>query len=78
MWLYTIAFPIGVLIIVGSFFAGGVYTLVAIPVILVALAAGVALRAIGRATVDRRLPGEAENPSAATPADLVDARRAQQ
>jgi uncharacterized protein (DUF58 family) len=83
MWLYTIAFPVGVLIIVGSLVAGGVYTLVGIPVVLLALASGVVLRAIGRVTLERRggAPvGGAEGSGAGpvTPGELADARRAQQ
>ncbi|HWF51727.1 MAG TPA: hypothetical protein VG294_13900 [Solirubrobacteraceae bacterium] len=83
MWLYIIAFPIGVLIIVGSVVAGGAYTLVGVPVVLLALVSGIALRAIGRVTLERRggapvggAEGSGHGP--VTPGELTDARRAQQ
>jgi hypothetical protein len=79
MWLYTIAFPVGALIIVGSVLAGGVFTLVAIPIVVLALAGGVLWRAIGRATLERGAgPLAGEEPGPLTPGELVDARRAEQ
>jgi uncharacterized protein (DUF58 family) len=79
MWLYTIAFPVAVLIIVGSIVAGGVYTLVAIPVVLVALLGGIVLRALGRATLERgSSTASGEDAGPATPGELADARRARQ
>ncbi|HWF73772.1 MAG TPA: hypothetical protein VG186_10540 [Solirubrobacteraceae bacterium] len=83
MWLYTIAFPIAVLILVGSVLAGGAYTIVAVPVVLLALASGVAWRMIGRATAARAGggpvgAGEDAGHGRVTPGELADARRAQQ
>jgi uncharacterized protein (DUF58 family) len=79
MWLYLIALPVAVLIIVGSVFMGGVYTIVAIPVVLLALAGGVLWRALGRVTVERSGSGSAgSGHGPATPGELADARRAQQ
>jgi uncharacterized protein (DUF58 family) len=81
MWLYTIAFPLAALIVVGSVLMGGVYTIVAIPIVLLALAGGILWRAIGRATVGRRAAppaGQDAGHRPATPGELADARRAQQ
>jgi uncharacterized protein (DUF58 family) len=80
MWLYTIALPVGILIIVGSLFAGGVFTLIAIPVVLLALAAGLGWRALGRMTLERgsKPAAAGEDAGVRTPGELADARRAQQ
>jgi uncharacterized protein (DUF58 family) len=81
MWLYTIAFPVAVLIVVGSVLMGGAYTIVAIPVVVLALATGVLWRAVGRVTIARRAAPPAGEDSAhgpMSPGELADARRAQQ
>lgn len=76
MWLYTIAFPIAILIIVGSIVAGGAYTLIGIPVVVFALLMGLLLRVLGRAAARRDTAHE--DTGVVTPGELADARRAQQ
>jgi hypothetical protein len=77
MWFYWIALAVGIFVIVGSLFAGGAFTLIAIPVVVVALAAGAFLRALARRTA-RLAAGEDSGRGVVTPADLADARRAEQ
>jgi uncharacterized protein (DUF58 family) len=78
MWLYLIAVPLGVLIVAGSVLMGGVYTIVAIPVVILALAAGVLWRILGRVTVERTGSLADGSGAPATPGELADARRAEQ
>lgn len=80
MWLYLIGVPVVVFMLVGSVLMGGAYTIVAIPVVVLALAAGVLWRMIGRVTIDRdpRLSGEGSGHRPASPGELADERRAQQ
>ncbi|HWF25524.1 MAG TPA: hypothetical protein VG275_08760 [Solirubrobacteraceae bacterium] len=62
----------------GSLLAGGAFTLIAIPVVVVALAAGAFLRALARRTARLGAAGEDSGRGVTTPADLADARRAEQ
>jgi uncharacterized protein (DUF58 family) len=77
MWLYLIAIPLAVLIIAGSVLLGGAFTIVGIPLAVLALLLGALYRAIGHATVERGASRDGGS-GPATPADLADARRARQ
>jgi hypothetical protein len=76
MWFYIVAVAVAVFVIVGSLFAGGAFTLIAIPVVVFALAMGLLLRVLARRT--GRLAGAGEDSGVVSPGDLADARRAQQ
>ncbi|HWC84933.1 MAG TPA: hypothetical protein VG388_00240 [Solirubrobacteraceae bacterium] len=82
MWLYTIAFPVGIFIIVGSVLAGGVYTIVALPIVILALMAGVFWRALGRMALSRgsspAAAGDDSGHGVVSPGELADARRTEQ
>lgn len=94
MWFYPLLVAVVILAIVGGTLAGGVYTIVLVPLAVIALLSWALFALWGRAsarrsgagsdashTADRPLPHRRERPSGrvrATPEDLVDARRAQQ
>ena len=93
MWFYPLLFALVILAIVGGTLAGGVYTIVLVPLAVIALAAwalfslwarSMSARAGAEAdathTSDRPLPHRRRRPGRvrATPEELVDARRAQQ
>ncbi len=87
MWLYPIVIALVVLGIVGGIFAGGIFTIVLLPLAALVLFSGLGYGAIARAVQERQgttnapLPhrddrggGEVET----SPERLVDARRVQQ
>ena len=94
MWFYPLLLSLVVLAVVGGTLAGGVYTIVLIPLAVIALASWALYALWARAsagrqgaetdathTADRPLPHRPRRPTArvrARPEDLVDARRAQQ
>ena len=94
MWLYVLAFFILIFGIVGSVLSGGIFTIVLIPLGVIALISALVFGAFGRSAQDRMVgprhakpsPGrplpasEHSNTAAAptTPDELADARRVQQ
>lgn len=91
MWLFFLAFPLVIVMVVGGLLAGGIYTIVFLPLALIIIAAAVLYTMWGRATAQRNIPGERErvqplphthhsNAAATpmTPDQLVDAQRREQ
>jgi hypothetical protein len=93
MWLYILAFFVLIFGIVGSVLSGGIFTIVLIPLGIIALVSAVAYGAWGRAaqrqqgasndakpSPGRPLPTGHSNAAAAptTPDELAEARRVQQ
>ncbi len=91
MWLYLFAIPLAVVMFIGGLLAGGIFTIVFLPIAVI-LAAGAIIYTMWASSTDpENIPGERERveplprtshrntPSApSTPDQLVDARRAQQ
>lgn len=91
MWLLFLAFPLFIILVVVGLLAGGIFTIVFLPVAVIIIAAAVIYTMWGRATERRNIPGERErveplphtdhaNAATAptTPDQLVDAQRHQQ
>jgi hypothetical protein len=94
MWLYMIAIVLLILGLVGGVLTGGIFTIVFIPLGIIALVSAIAYGAWGRAAQGRKgastdarpstgrpLPASqhSNTPSApSTPEDLAEARRVQQ
>jgi hypothetical protein len=89
MWLYLIALVMVVLGIGGGIFAGGIFTIVLIPLAAIVLVSGLGYGAIARAAAEKSgrtatndpLPHRPEsNPghTLATPEQLADERRVRQ
>ncbi|HZO77923.1 MAG TPA: hypothetical protein VFB39_07760 [Solirubrobacteraceae bacterium] len=91
MWLLVVIAFLGLVAILGGALAGGIFTIVLIPIAVIAFVAALAYSYFGgaaerRASGDRRArppaPPTAQQPSSvdrpSTPEELVDARRGQQ
>jgi len=93
MWLYVLAFFILIFGIVGSVLSGGIFTIVLLPLGVIALISAVVFGAFGRsaqgrqggstnaASTGRPLPASEHSNTAAaptTPGEIADARRVQQ
>jgi|GEM_PF-3210933 len=94
MWLFLIAAVLVLFAIVGGVFAGGVFTIVLVPLAAIAVVSAVVFGIWGRAaqgsqgaetdashTTDRPLPHQRRQPSGRAPSSperLADARRVQQ
>jgi len=94
MWVYLIGVVLLFVGVVGSLAGGGIFTIVLIPIALLALGAAMLFGLMGRSaqdaggastdeshTTDRPLPSSHQRPSGRTPTSpegLADARRAQQ
>ena len=92
MWLLVVIAFLGLVAILGGALAGGIFTIVLIPLALIAFATALAYSYFGgsaqrRASGERRRdrpppPPTAQQPSSvappSTPGDLADARRANQ
>lgn len=91
MWLLFFVLPLAIVLIVGGLLAGGIYTIVFLPVAVIIAIAATLYTMWGRSTQPENIPGERERvkpvphsghsntPSApSTPEQLADARRAQQ
>lgn len=91
MWLFFLALPLAILLIVGGLLAGGIYTIVFLPIALIIAAGSIIYTMWARSTEPANVPGERErikplphtehaNTASApgTPDQLVDARRASQ
>jgi hypothetical protein len=89
MWLYPLVIALIIAGIVGGIFAGGIFTIVLVPLALVVLFSGIAYSMMARAAeekagaadADRPLPhqrprGNGREPH--SPEQLADARRAHQ
>lgn len=88
MWLYVIGLPLLLFLVIGGLLAGGVYTIVFLPIAAIIIAGAVLYTMWGRSARPADIPGEAERveplPHAhhsnvaappTTPDQLVDARR---
>jgi hypothetical protein len=91
MWLYIFVIPLAIIMIIGGLLAGGIFTIVFLPLAVIIAAAAVIYTMWASATDKRHIPGEREgvdplphtahrNTGAApsTPDQLVDARRGEQ
>ncbi|MGH2857502.1 MAG: hypothetical protein ACRDMJ_08445 [Solirubrobacteraceae bacterium] len=89
MWLIWFVIPLAIFLIIGGLLAGGVYTIVFLPIAVIIALGSYAFTLWGRSSGRRRrLPGEDEparplphghhantSPAPATPDQLVDAQR---
>ena len=88
MWLYIFVFPLAILMLIGGLLAGGIFTIVFLPLALFVVAVAVVFTMWGKSQRRPTLPSEqpstetvpgtgqsslAGRPS--TPDELVDARR---
>lgn len=88
MWLYIFVLPLAFVMLVGGLLAGGIFTIVFLPLALIIAAIAIGFTIYGKSSNRRTLPGDvaasppppdsghanvAESPS--SPSDLVDARR---
>lgn len=91
MWLFFFVLPLAIVLIVGGLLAGGIYTIVFLPVAVIVAIGGIIYTMWGRSAQARDIPGEAERvqplphtnhsntpASPTTPDQLVDAQRHQQ
>jgi len=91
MWLFFFVAPLAVVLLIGGLLAGGIYTIVFLPIALIIVVAGLLFTTWGRSTRPENVPGERERvqplphtdhantaPAPSTPDQLVDARRQQQ
>lgn len=91
MWLMYLALPIVIVMVILGLLAGGIYTIVFLPLAAIIIGAGILFTMWGRATRQRNIPGERERVKPlphtshanaatppATPDQLVDAQRQQQ
>lgn len=77
MWLVFIAVLIVVLVVVGAVVSGGTFTIIAVPIVGVALLGGVFWWMVGRMALSRSA-NERDDRDVMTPGELADARRARQ
>lgn len=88
MWLYIFVLPLAFVMLVGGLLAGGIFTIVFLPIAVIITAVAIAFTMYGKSSRRRTLPSDrvasppppdsghvnvAESPS--QPGDLVDARR---
>lgn len=91
MWLLFFAFPLAIFLIVGGLLAGGIYTIVFLPVAVIIAIAATIYTMWGRSTQPENIPGERERvkplphtqhantgSAPSTPDQLADTRRTQQ
>jgi hypothetical protein len=91
MWLLFFVVPIAIVLLVGGLLAGGIYTIVFLPIALIIAGGAVLYTMWGRSTEPQNVPGERERVqplphtqhantahAPSTPDQLVDARRAEQ
>lgn len=91
MWLFFFALPLAIVLIVGGLLAGGIYTIVFLPIAVIIVAASIIYTMWGRATEPQNIPGEREEvkplphthhsntaPTPSNPNELADARRGRQ
>jgi hypothetical protein len=89
MWLYTIFIALVILGVAGGVFAGGIFTIVLVPIALIVLFSGLAYSLLARAAEEKAGAADADNPLPhqprhegshvpTSPERLADARRANQ
>jgi hypothetical protein len=89
MWLYLIVVTLVIIGIVGGIFAGGIFTIVLLPVALIVLLSGFGYSLMARAAAEKAGAADADNPLPhqprpeetnvrTTPERLADARRVHQ
>jgi hypothetical protein len=87
MWLFWFVLPLAIVMVVGGLLAGGIYTIVFLPIALIVVAIVVVFTMYGKSPRRRTLPRDQPTapgpttghvnvaPSPSTPAQLTDARR---
>ena len=91
MWLYIFVVPLVVVMVIGGLLAGGIFTIVFLPIALIIIAATIIYTMWAQSTQPQNIPGERErvkplphtphgNATSApsTPDQLVDARQGEQ
>jgi hypothetical protein len=88
MWLYIFVIPLAIVMLIGGLLAGGIFTIVFLPIAIIITAMAIAFAMYGKSSRRRTLPSAqavsppppdsghvnvAESPN--QPGDLVDARR---
>jgi uncharacterized membrane protein len=87
MWLFFFILPLAVVVLIGGLLAGGIFTIVFLPIALIIVVVAIAFTMYGNSANRRRLPGDRstapapntghKNVAAAprSPGQLTDARR---
>lgn len=86
MWLFWFVIPLAIVMLIGGLLAGGIFTIVFLPLALVIVAIAGIFTLYGLSDRRRPLPsdqstatglgtGPADAPAPSTPAELTDARR---
>jgi hypothetical protein len=86
MWLFWFVLPLAIVMVIGGLLAGGIFTIVFLPLALVVIAIAVIFTMYGLSDRRRTLPsdqptatdigtGPASAPSPSSPGELTDARR---
>ncbi len=87
MWLFWFVLPLAIVMVVGGLLAGGIFTIVFLPLALIIVAIAVVSTLYGLSDRRRRLPSDEpttaglgsgavnESPRPSTPGELTDARR---
>jgi hypothetical protein len=89
MWLYLIVVALAAIGIFGGIFAGGIFTIVLLPIALIVLLSGLGYSLVARAAAEKAGAADADNPLPhqprtesshvpTTPERLADARRVHQ
>ena len=91
MWLFWFVLPLAILLLIGGLLAGGIYTIVFLPIAVIITVGAIIYTMWAKSTQPANLPGERERvqplphtdhpnaaPAPSTPDQLVDARRGQQ
>ncbi len=87
MWLFWFVLPLAIVMVIGGLLAGGIFTIVFLPLALIIIAIAVISTMYGLSQRRRPLPSDRptatdlgsgavnESPSPSTPGELTDARR---
>jgi hypothetical protein len=87
MWLFWFVLPLVIVMVLGGLLAGGIFTIVFLPLALIIIAIAVISSMYGVSDRRRRLPRDQptamdlgtgavnESPAPSTPSELTDARR---
>jgi hypothetical protein len=87
MWLFFFVLPLAVVMLIGGLLAGGIFTIVFLPVALIIVAVAIGFTIYGSSQNRRELPGDRSTapapstgntnvaPAPNSPGELTDARR---
>jgi hypothetical protein len=87
MWLFWFLLPLAIVMVIGGLLAGGIYTIVFLPIAVIIIGTVMVFRMYGKSPDRRRLPRDQSTapgpstghvnvaPSPNSPGELTDARR---